>query len=139
MLDAQEVVDDLEPLGPGGDVDTAKVHDLLVLGVGVVAEEAHDGNDAGRRDVERQLVLVDRRLLDEFGESCHQESAKLLESGRDRLEVVGGVAPSGLGEGGLLARGSGGGSERGGGEGARGDGGGSEGDGTDGVGAGAGE
>ena len=36
VLDGEQVIDDFEAFGSGGEVDAADVHHLLVLGVGVV-------------------------------------------------------------------------------------------------------
>lgn len=98
------MVDDLEALSPRRIVCAADVHDLLELGVGVVAEEVHDGDDGRRRDVEGQLVLVDARLLDELWQRRHNPRAVLLQLGRVRLEVLDGVATRRLRVGRLLAR-----------------------------------
>jgi hypothetical protein len=98
VLDAEEVVDDFEPLGPRGVVGSADVHHTLVLRVRVVAEEVDDVDDGRGRDVERELILVHGRLLDEFGERRHEERAKLLQLGREREEVVVGVPACGLDE-----------------------------------------
>ena len=59
VADAQHVVDDLEALVLGGVVDGGDVGHLGVLGGGVVLEEGEDGDDAGGRDADGQLVLPD--------------------------------------------------------------------------------
>lgn len=61
VADAEELVDDLEPLGAGGVVDPADGHHRLVLALRMVPQEREDRDDAGRCRVERQLVLVDLR------------------------------------------------------------------------------
>jgi hypothetical protein len=106
VANGEEVVDDLESLATGRVVGTRNVHHRLVLGVGVVAKEEHDGLDGGRGDVEGQLVLVDRRLLDELGEGTHDPGAVFLKSGGEGLVVILRVPPCRFSEGRFLARGN---------------------------------
>lgn len=72
MLDAKEVVYDLEPLLAFREVDTAYVHNRLELTLLVVAQECQNGNDCRRSDIQRQFVLQHRELLDEFGQALRQ-------------------------------------------------------------------
>ena len=64
----QAVVDNLETVGARRIIDSAHIHDLLELSVGVVAQELHDGQQGGGGDVDGELILVDGELLDVFGE-----------------------------------------------------------------------
>lgn len=66
--DRETVVDDLEAVGARGVVDSTDIHDLLELGVGVIAQELHDGQERVGCDVDSELILVNRELLNEFGE-----------------------------------------------------------------------
>ena len=69
MLHAKQVIHDLETLLPLGKVNTADVHAGLELALRVVAEEGENGNNGGGRDVQRQLILEDRELLDILGKA----------------------------------------------------------------------
>lgn len=71
MADTEHVVDNLESLVAGGIVDRSYIGDLGVLGGGVVLEECHDGDQAGGRNVDGELVLPDGELLDVFGKAGH--------------------------------------------------------------------
>lgn len=62
--DTQHVVDDLETLVSCRIVDCCNVRDLGELRSCVVLEEGHDRENAGGRDVDRELVLPDGELLD---------------------------------------------------------------------------
>ena len=64
VADGEHVVDNLEALVLGGVVDGGDVGDLGVFGGRVVLEEGEDGNDAGRGNVDGELVLPD-------GEPCN--------------------------------------------------------------------
>lgn len=66
MLDGEEMVHDFEPLRTGRVVDTTNVHDLLIARIRMLLEEMNHGNDGGGSDVKRQLILVNRSLLNEF-------------------------------------------------------------------------
>lgn len=87
----QEVVDDFEPVGPGGDVDGGDVHDTLVLGPMMVPQELEDGDDPARCGVEGEFVLVDGELLDVFGETGGQVLTVRVERGREGGRVGGRV------------------------------------------------
>lgn len=65
----------------------------------MVTEEG-EGLDNGRGgNVEGELVLVDRELLDVFGQASGQVLAKVVEGRVDRGSLVGGVDANGLLEG----------------------------------------
>ena len=57
--DAEEVVDDFEAVVAGRVVDGGDVADLGELGGGVEFEVGHDGDHAGRRDVDCEFVFPD--------------------------------------------------------------------------------
>lgn len=90
------MVDHLEPLRPCRVVGAADVHHALVLRVGVVPQEGVHRHDAGRRNVEGELILVDRGLLNELGQGCEEVRSKGLEGGGDVGVVQRGVASGGL-------------------------------------------
>lgn len=60
VANGEQVVDDLEALVAGWVVDSGDIGDLSELGSGVVLEERKDGDDAGRRDVDGELILPNR-------------------------------------------------------------------------------
>lgn len=88
VLDAQEVVYDLEALASRGVVCTSNVHHGLVLAICVVAEEGEDGDDALWADVDAELVLVDRILLDELGKRGEQVRPVLVQRALHRLVLL---------------------------------------------------
>ena len=51
--------------------NTADVHDALELALRVIAQESKHRDDAGRGDVEGQLVLENGELLHEFRETLY--------------------------------------------------------------------
>jgi hypothetical protein len=65
----------------------------------VVAEEGEDRDNGGRGNVERELVLVDRELLDVFWETGGEVLAVVVQGRVDTGGLVGGVDADGLGEG----------------------------------------
>lgn len=71
VADTEHVVDNLKSLVAGGIVDRSYIGDLGVLGGGVVLEECHDGDQAGRRNINSELVFPDGKLLDVFGKAGH--------------------------------------------------------------------
>src|SRR5262249_2386649 len=56
---AQEVVDDLEALGPVGVVDAAEVDHDLEKTLWIVAQEGHDADDLVALDAENELTVDD--------------------------------------------------------------------------------
>lgn len=68
VLDAEEVISNLEPFLPFGKVNTTDVHYSLELTLSVVAQERKHGNEAGRCGVDCQFIFEDRKLLNEFRE-----------------------------------------------------------------------
>lgn len=85
--DREAVVDDLEAVGARGVVDSTHIHDLLELGVGVVAQELHDRQERIGCDVDGELILVDRELLNEFGEDRGQVFAVLVHGCDSSFDV----------------------------------------------------
>ena len=76
----EEVVDHLEPHGPGGVVNPRDVGQGAELGVVVVFEEGHHGHHAGGRDQDLQLVPGgELDLLDVLGEALGHVLAELGE------------------------------------------------------------
>jgi len=76
---AQQVVDNLESLLFCRIIDASYVGDLCVFRCGVVLEECEDRYDAGWWDVDAELVLPDRELLNVLGHTCHEILAVLVE------------------------------------------------------------
>lgn len=72
------MVHHFEPLASRRVIRSTNIHHLLVLSVGVISQEVDDRNNTGGRNVEGELVLVDRGLLYESGESGHEESTEFL-------------------------------------------------------------
>lgn len=83
----QTVVDDLETVGARGVIDSANIHDLLELRVGVITQELHDGQDGVGGDVDGELILIDGELLDVFGENRGEVFAVLVKGGDGRLDL----------------------------------------------------
>lgn len=69
--DTEQVVDDLETLITGGEVDTSNVGNLGELSSSVVLQEAHEGKDTRGSSVNGKLILPDSELLDVFGQARH--------------------------------------------------------------------
>lgn len=91
IADAQQVVDDLEALVTSGEINRGNIGDLGEFGCRVVFQEAHDRDDAGGRNVDRELVLPHRELLNVFGQAGHDILAVLVQALGLVLVLVGGV------------------------------------------------
>lgn len=59
MSDGEQVIDDFEAGIAGGVIDGGDVADLGEFGCRVVLEEGESGDDAGRGDVDGELVFPD--------------------------------------------------------------------------------
>lgn len=55
----EQIVDDFEAVGAGGEVNGGDIHHRGEFGGSVIFEECEDGNDAGWGDVDCELVLPD--------------------------------------------------------------------------------
>ncbi len=71
----------LESEVPGWIVDRCDIHDRFILTLCVIPKECQDGDDRGGDDVDGELVLVNRELLDEFGQTSGEVLAILVERG----------------------------------------------------------
>lgn len=71
VADTEKVVDDLEALVAGGEVDTSDIGDLGKLGGSVVLQEAHHRDDTGWGGVHGEFVLPHGELLDVLGQAGH--------------------------------------------------------------------
>lgn len=91
VADTQQVVDDLETLVTGGEVDTGDIGDLSELGGGVVLQEAHDGDNTGWRGVDSKLVLPNGELLDVLGQAGHNILSVAVQTIGHVLVLVGRV------------------------------------------------
>lgn len=91
----------LEALLARREVNGSNVHDLLVLAVGVVAEEREGLDEARGRNVDGELVLVYRELLDVLGQTSGEVLPVLVQRGVDLGGNLGGVDADRLFEGGL--------------------------------------
>lgn len=91
VLDAEKIVYDFESLASGRVVCSRNVHDSLVLAIRVISEESEDWYDAFGRDVDAQLILVDRVLLDELGKGREKVGAVFVEGSLHRFILLGGV------------------------------------------------
>ena len=69
VSDAEKVIDNLEAGIPRRIIDCRNVRHHGELRSCVVFEEGHDRDNSRRRDVDGELVLPDRELLDVFGEA----------------------------------------------------------------------
>ena len=87
-LHAEKVVDNLKALVTFRVVGSADVHACLELALRVVSEERQHGDDAGGRDVKRELVLEDGELLDVFREALEEVGAVGVQFLR-RLRILG--------------------------------------------------
>lgn len=76
---AQQMVHHFETLLALREVDTAHVLAAFELALRVVAKEGEDGDDAGRADVKRELVLEYGELLDVFGKALEQVGAVIVQ------------------------------------------------------------
>lgn len=72
VLDTEQVVHDLEPLLPLGEINAADVHDALELTLRVVSQKGEDRDDSGGCSVECQFILENGELLDEFWEGLDE-------------------------------------------------------------------
>lgn len=79
VTNTQHVVNNLESLIAGWEVNGRDVGNLGVLGGSVVLEEGEDGNDTGGWDVNGELILPDAELLDVFWESGEKVLSVLVE------------------------------------------------------------
>lgn len=79
MADTEHVVDNLESLVAGWEVNGGNVGNLGVLSGGVVFEEGEDWNDTGRWNVNGELILPDTELLDVFWKSRQKVLSVLME------------------------------------------------------------
>lgn len=89
----------LEPLLPSGIVNSSDINNLLVKTLRVIPQESQNLNNSRRRDVERQLVLVDAELLDILGQTSSKVLAVLVDRGVDGTQRIGGIDASRLAEG----------------------------------------
>jgi hypothetical protein len=79
MLVAQQMIHNLEPLLPLRIIGATNILAALELALGMVAKESEDGNNARRTNVERELILEYRELLDELGEALEKVRAVVMK------------------------------------------------------------
>ena len=85
VFDAEQMVHNLESLRASREIDTADIHQSLELTLTVVTQKGQDGNDGTGVDVQCQLVLVDRKLLNELGQACGM--CALLSASPDQSQL----------------------------------------------------
>lgn len=66
VVDGEQVIDNLKAVTPCGVINASDVGNLSVLCSRMVLEEFEDGKDSRRWNINRQLVLPDRKLLNIF-------------------------------------------------------------------------
>lgn len=79
MLHTQQMIHDLKPFLALRVVRTADVHESLELALRVVAQKGEGGDDAAGSDVQREFVLEDGELLDEFGETLGEVGTVVVQ------------------------------------------------------------
>lgn len=65
----------------------------------MIPEEGHDGDDGLRNDVDGELVLVDRELLNELWETGGEVLPILVKGGTEASRGLCGIHPGWLSEG----------------------------------------
>lgn len=86
--DAEKIVHDLESLTPRRIIHSRYIRHHCILGRGVILEERDDGDYTGWRDVDCELVLPDRELLNIFGHAGEKVLAVGVEAGGFFLKLV---------------------------------------------------
>ena len=71
VANTKQIVDDLEPLVLGGEVNSGDIGDHGVFGRGVGFQKVHHGEQSGGRGVDDQLILPHGELLNVFGQTRH--------------------------------------------------------------------
>lgn len=79
VTDTQQVVHNIETVGSAWVVSCSNIHTTLKLSRCVVFQVKHHWSDGGGSHVYRQLVLPNRKLLDVFGQTRHDVTAKLVQ------------------------------------------------------------
>lgn len=88
VADTEEVVNDLEALVAGGEVDTSDIGDLGELGGSVVLQEAHHRDDTSGGSVYGEFILPHGELLDVLGQAGHDVLSVGVEVVRHGLVLV---------------------------------------------------
>lgn len=79
VLEAKQVIYNLESLVLFRKVHRSDVNDALKLALRVIAKEGENGDDTRRTDVQRKLVLQDGELLNEAREGLHDIGAIVVQ------------------------------------------------------------
>lgn len=84
----EHVVNHLETLVAGREINAGNVGDLRKLGGRVILEEAHDRDHTSWRGVDGELILPDRELLDVLGQAGHDVLPIVVQTVRLVLVLV---------------------------------------------------
>ena len=76
---AKEVIHNLKPFVTLWVVSTADIDTAFKLASRVVPQEGENGDDRARRNIEREFILVHRKLLDKLGETLHKVGSVCVE------------------------------------------------------------
>ena len=79
MGKAEEVIHNLKPLVALRVVGTADINTAFKLALRVVPQEGKNGDDRARSSIEREFVLVDRKLLNKPGKTLHKVGSVCVE------------------------------------------------------------
>lgn len=77
--EAQEVIHNLEPFVTLRVVSTTDINTAFKLASRVVPQEGENGDDRARRNIEREFILVHRKLLNKPGETLHKVGSVCVE------------------------------------------------------------
>lgn len=88
MSDAEKIINDFETLAPCRIIDSCNIRHHGILGSGVVFEKGDDRNNAGRGNIDCELILPDGELLYVFGHAREEILTVGMEAGRFLLVLV---------------------------------------------------
>ena len=76
---AKEVIHNLEPSVTLRVVSTTDINTAFKLASRVVPQKGENGDDRARRNIEREFILVHRKLLNKLGETLHKVGSVYVE------------------------------------------------------------
>jgi len=75
VFDTQQAIHNLESFVSVGIIRAADIHAAFELTLGMIPQESEHRGDAGRGNIESELVFKNRELLNEFRETLHEIGA----------------------------------------------------------------